>query len=47
MFIFYFFFWLHSVFVAVRSSCGERGLVFVAVRRLLIAVAFLVSEHGL
>ena len=29
------------------SSCGERGLLFVAVRRLLIAVVSLVAEHGL
>ena len=29
------------------SSCGERRLLFVAVRRLLIAVASLVAEHGL
>ena len=29
------------------SSCGERGLLFIAVRRLLIAVASLVAEHGL
>ena len=29
------------------SSCGEQGLLFVAVRGLLIAVAFLVVEHGL
>ena len=29
------------------SSCGERGLLFVAVPRLLIAVASLVEEHGL
>ena len=29
------------------SSCGERGLLFVAVRGLLIAVASLVAEHGL
>ena len=28
------------------SSCSERGLLFVAVRR-LIAVASLVAEHGL
>ena len=28
-------------------SCGERGLLFVAVCRLLIAVASLVVEHGL
>ena len=29
------------------SSCGERGLLFVAVRGLLIAVASFVAEHGL
>ena len=29
------------------SGCGERGLLFVAVRRLLIAVASLVAEHRL
>ena len=29
------------------SSCGERGLLFVAVRGLFIAVASLVAEHGL
>ena len=29
------------------SSCGERGLLFVEVRRLLIVVASLVAEHGL
>ena len=29
------------------SSWGEQGLLFVAVRRLLIAVASLVAEHGL
>ena len=33
--------------VRALSSCGERGLLFVAVRRLLIAVASLVAEHGL
>ena len=45
---FFFFFklycWLHWVFVAARrlfSSCSERGLLFVAVHGLLIAVAFL------
>ena len=44
------YFWLCWVFVAARglfSSCGERGLLFVAVRRFLIAVASLVAEHGL
>ena len=29
------------------SSCGERGLLFVAVHRLLIVAASLVAEHGL
>ena len=29
------------------SSCGERWLLFVAVHRLLIAVASLVVGHGL
>ena len=29
------------------SSCSERGLLFVAVPELLIAVASLVAEHGL
>ena len=29
------------------SSCGEWGLLFVSVHRLLIAVALLVVEHGL
>ena len=29
------------------SSCGERGLLFVAVHRLLIVVDSLVAEHGL
>ena len=33
--------------VRAFSSCGERGLLFVVVRRLLIAVASLVVEHGL
>ena len=29
------------------SSCGEQGLLFIAGRGLLIAVASLVAEHGL
>ena len=29
------------------SSCGEWGLLFVAVRGLFITVASLVAEHGL
>ena len=28
------------------SSCGERGLLFVAVHGLFTAVASLVAEHG-
>ena len=47
LFIYFFLCW---VFVAARrlfSSCGEQGLLFVAVRRLLIAVASLVAEHRL
>ena len=42
--------WLHWVFVAacgLFSSCSERGLLFVAVCELLIAVASLVAEQGL
>ena len=44
-----FYFWLHWVFTAhgLFSGCGERGLLFIAVRGLLIAVASLVAEHGL
>ena len=34
-------------FVRPFSSCGEWGLLFVAVRGLFIAVASLVAEHGL
>ena len=37
---------LHCCTLA-SSSCGERGLLLVAVRGLLIAVASLVAEHGL
>ena len=33
--------------VQAFSSCGERGLLFIVVHRLLIAVASLVAEHGL
>ena len=39
-----FYFWLHWVFVAacgLFSSCSERGLLLVAVHRLLVAVASL------
>ena len=43
-----FIFWLRCVFVAacrLFSSCGEQGLLFVAVCGLLIVVASLVVEH--
>ena len=45
----YIIFWLRWVFVAVPglSSCSERGLLFVVVRGLLIAVASLAAERGL
>ena len=33
--------------VQAFSSCGERGLLFLVVCGLLIAVASLVVEHGL
>ena len=51
-----FFFFFFNLFLAefglcccarAFSSCGERGLLFVAVRGLLIAVASLAAEHGL
>ena len=53
-FLFYFIFiYLFLAALGLRccvqafSSCGEWGLLFVAVRGLLIAVASLVEEHGL
>ena len=44
-----FYFWLRWAFIAAWSfsSCGELGLLFVAVCGLHIAVASLVAEHGL
>ena len=48
----YLFIYLFLAALALRccarafSSCGERGLLFVAVLRLLIAVASLAVEHG-
>ena len=37
------------VFFAVRglSSCGEQGLLFIALHELLIGVASLITEHRL
>ena len=52
----FFFFLIYYLFLAVLglcccaqavSSCGERGLLFIVVRGLLISVASLVAEHGL
>ena len=43
-------FWLRWVLVAayrLSFSCGERGLLFVAVHGFLIAVASFVVEHRL
>ena len=48
IYLFIFNFWLRWVFLAacgLSLSCGERGLFFVAVHELLIAVASLVVEH--
>ena len=50
LFYFIYLFWLRWVFVAARglfSGCRERGLLFLAVRGLHIAVASLFEEHGL
>ena len=55
-FFFSFLFFYFILFLAVLglhccawafSSCGERGLLFVVVRGLLIAVASLIVEPGL
>ena len=49
LFIYLFIFGLHLVFVAAHGLSlvgGEWGLLFVAVRGLLIVVASLVAEHG-
>ena len=51
LFIYFIYFFLAALGLCcctrAFSSCGERGLLFVAVSRLLIAVASLVAEHGL
>ena len=50
------FFFLINLFLAALglrccarafSGCGKQGLLFVAVRRILMAVASLVAAHGL
>ena len=56
LFTFYKFIYFIYLFLAVLGlhccvqaffSCGEQGLLFVVVRRLLIVVASLVTEHRL
>ena len=55
LFIFYKFIFIYLFLAALGlrccawafSSCGERGLLFIAVRGLLSAVGSLVVEHGL
>ena len=49
IYLFYLFIFdcVESVAAHGLSSCAERGLLFVAVHGLLIAVASLVVEHGL
>ena len=51
LFSVFIYFWLCWIFVAACglsfSSCGEQGLLFIAVHGLLIVVASLVVEHGL
>ena len=50
VFVYFFFFWLLWVFVAAHwlfSGCGERRLLLVAARGILIVVASLAAEHGL
>ena len=52
-FYYYFFIFLFLAVLGFRccarafSSCGEWGLLFVVVHRLLLAVASPVAEHGL
>ena len=48
-FFFFFFLSVLGLCCCTRafSSCGEQGLLFVAVHGLLITVASLVVEHGL
>ena len=52
-FIIYLFIYLFMAALGLRcctrafSSCEERGLLFIMVQGLLIAVASLVAEHGL
>ena len=48
--LFIYYFWLRWVFIAARGLSlvvASGGLLFVVVHGLLIAVASLVTEHGL
>ena len=48
--LFIYLFWLRWVFIAVHGlslTAVKWGLLFIAVRGLLIAMASLVAEHGL
>ena len=45
--LFYFFGCVGSSLLWAFSSCGEQGLLFIAVHGLLIEVTSLVAEHGL
>ena len=49
IYLFYLFFAVLGLRCCTRafSNCGEWGLLFIVVRRLLIAVASLVAEHRL
>ena len=44
-FIYFWLCWVFAIAHGLFSSCGERGLLFIVVRGLLIAVASLVVEH--
>ena len=46
-FIYLFIYFIFGSSLLSAGSCGERGLLFVAVHGLLMAVASLVAEHGL
>ena len=47
LFFFFFFNYFIYLFLAALGLHCERGLLFLAVHGLLIAVASLVAEHGL
>ena len=49
IYLFIYYFCLRCVFVAAQlfSSCSEQGILFFAMRRLLMAAASLIAEHRL